>query len=73
MEKAFDTLKVYMRLADETRRACYQRTTRVLALNIAHYTSRFGELPMEEQLDFLHMTELREERVEGLSRFRPTD
>jgi hypothetical protein len=57
MEKAFDTLKVYMRLADElvanASKEQLGECARILALNVAHYASRYGELPIEERLEWV--------------------
>jgi hypothetical protein len=32
-------------------------------LNCAHYASRYGELPIEEHIDFLRATELSDEQA----------
>jgi hypothetical protein len=42
----------------------FAECARILALNVAHYASRYGELPIEERLDFLHAEELNEELSE---------
>jgi hypothetical protein len=48
-------------------------SAKMLALNVAHYASRYGDLPMEEHLDFLQVTDLTEERaqliIQGLETF----
>jgi hypothetical protein len=75
--KSFDTLKVYMQLADQlvehATKEQLGECARILALNVAHYASRYGELPLEERLDFLHATDLSEEQAklveQGLETF----
>jgi hypothetical protein len=41
---------------------------RLLALNVAHYASRYGELPIEEHLDFLHVENLNEQQAKFVQR-----
>jgi hypothetical protein len=45
----------------------------ILAVQVAHYASRYGPLAMEERLSFLHVTDLTEERanliIHGLDTF----
>jgi hypothetical protein len=56
--KVFDAMKVYMELADRlvatASKEQLAECARILALNVAHYASRYGELPIEEHLDLLH-------------------
>ncbi|MGH8729469.1 MAG: hypothetical protein ACREV9_15225 [Burkholderiales bacterium] len=70
--KSFDTLKAYMQLADQLVAHATEEQlgecARILALNVAHYASRYGELPIEERLDFLHATNLSEEQVEMITK-----
>ncbi len=68
MEKeTLGTLKAYMRLADElvanATKDDLAECARILALNVAHYASQYGELPIEERLDFLHAIHLSEEQA----------
>jgi hypothetical protein len=64
--ETFVTLKAYSLLADQLAEHATKEQlvecARILALNVAHYASRYGELPIEEHLDFLHTTELGEAR-----------
>ena len=61
------TLKAYMRLADElvanVTKEDLAECARIPALNAAHCASQYGELPIEERLDFLHAIELSEEQA----------
>ncbi|HET6891919.1 MAG TPA: hypothetical protein VFH31_12510 [Pyrinomonadaceae bacterium] len=77
--KSFDTLKAYSRLADQfVEHATKEQLgdcARILALNVAHYARRYGELPLEERLDLLHAMNLSEEQAklveQGLENSRP--
>jgi hypothetical protein len=65
--ETFATLKAYSRLADQLAEHATKEQlaecARILALNVAHYASQYGELPIEERLDFLHATDLSEEQA----------
>jgi hypothetical protein len=37
---------------------------RLLALNVAHYTSKYGELPLDETLAMIGMTSPNEEQIQ---------
>lgn len=54
--ETLNTLKAYMQLADQlvehATKEQLGECARILALNVAHYASRYGELPWEERLDF---------------------
>jgi hypothetical protein len=53
---SFDTLKAYMRLADQlvehATKEQLGECARILSLNVAHYATRYGELPIEERLEW---------------------
>jgi hypothetical protein len=65
--KTFCSLKAYMTLADQLVSTANKEQladcARILALNVAHYASRYGELPIEEHLDFLNVEELSDEQA----------
>jgi hypothetical protein len=65
--KALGSLKTYMNLADQLVATASKEQladcARILALNVAHYASRYGELPIEEHLDFLHVESLSDEQA----------
>jgi hypothetical protein len=67
-DETLNTLKVYMQVADEfvehATKEQLAECARILALNVAHYASRCGELPIAEHLDFRHATELGEEQAQ---------
>jgi hypothetical protein len=56
--ETFGSLKVYMTLAGKLVASASKddlvECARILALNAAHYAGRYGELPIEGHLDFLH-------------------
>jgi hypothetical protein len=62
-----ESLRRWYRLADELSAASSHaevaEAARILDLNCAHYASRYGELPIEEHLDFLSTTELSDEQA----------
>lgn len=58
----------YYKLADQLIEKCSKEdiaeTARLLALNIAHYQSKFGELPLEEQLAMINMDKPNEAQLQ---------
>jgi hypothetical protein len=46
-------LKVSNRMLEEADPEDLAESCRMLALNVAHYRSRFGDLPLQESLDLL--------------------
>ena len=62
-----ESLRRWYRLADQliaaSSHAELAEAARILALNCAHYASRYGELPIEEHMDFLNATELSDEQA----------
>ncbi|MGH9956650.1 MAG: hypothetical protein ACREBC_05915, partial [Pyrinomonadaceae bacterium] len=64
----FDALKAYMRLADQMvangTKEQLADAARILALNVAHYASEYGELPIEEHLDLLRVRELNDAQAQ---------
>ena len=65
--ETFGSLKVYMTLADQLVASATKdhlaECARILALNVAHYASHYGELPIEEHLDFLRVESLSDEQA----------
>lgn len=53
-----ELFKQYLQLADlliaQSTKEDVAETARLLALNLAHYQSKFGELPLDESLAMLH-------------------
>jgi hypothetical protein len=53
------TLKQYYKLADQliekSSKEDIAETARLLALNVAHYQSKYGELPLDETLAMINM------------------
>ena len=53
-----ETFKQYLELADlliaQSSKADIAETARLLALNLGHYKSKYGELPLDESLAMLH-------------------
>jgi hypothetical protein len=70
--KTFGSLKAYMTLADQlvakATKEELAEAAKILALNVAHYASRYGELPIQEHLNFLQLTELSEEQASLITR-----
>jgi hypothetical protein len=75
--ETFGFLKAYMTSADQLVASATKNDlaecARILAVNVAHYASRYGELPIEEHLDFLHVESLSDEQAkfvrQGLETF----
>ena len=62
-----ETLRAHMELADQlielATKAQIAETARLLALNLAHYESKYGALPIEEQAALLDLTDLDAEQA----------
>jgi hypothetical protein len=62
-----EALRQWYRLADQliaaSSHAELAEAARILALNCAHYANRYGELPIEEHMDFLNAAELSDEQA----------
>ena len=54
----FERFKQYYRLIErmieEVDKETLAEAARILAMNIAHYRSKYGELPLEETIELLH-------------------
>ena len=54
----FERFKQYYRLIErmikEVEKEVLAEAARILAMNIAHYRSKYGELPLEESVALLH-------------------
>lgn len=65
------TFAQYYKLADKLIKKVSKEDlaecARLLALNIAHYQSKFGELPLDETLSMLGMPQPNNEQIEILS------
>lgn len=65
------TFAQYYKLADKliekVSKEDLAETARLLALNIAHYKSKYGELPLEETLSMLSIPQPNDEQIEILS------
>lgn len=55
------------RLIEKVSKEDLAETARLLALNIAHYQSRFGELPLSETLAMLGAAKPNDEQIELLN------
>ena len=55
------------RLIEKVSKEDLAETARLLALNIAHYQSRFGELPLSETLAMLGTANPNDEQIELLN------
>jgi hypothetical protein len=64
------TLKQYYKLADQliekVSKEEIAECARLLALNVAHYQSKYGELPLDEMLAKIGMTKPNEEQIQLL-------
>jgi hypothetical protein len=67
----FSTFKEYYNLADQlierSSKDDIAETARLLALNVAHYQSRYGELPLDETLAMIGMTNPNDRQVKLLA------
>ena len=65
--ETFGSLKGCMTLADQLVAGASKddlaECARILALNVAHYASYYGGLPIEEHLDFLHVESLSDDQA----------
>jgi len=65
------TLKQYYKLADQliekVSKDDLAECARLLALNVAHYQSKYGELPLNEKLAMISMTKPNEEQIQLLT------
>jgi hypothetical protein len=64
----FTKFEQYLALADQLTAAASKEdlieTARLLAMNVAHYQSKFGDLPLEETLDIMGATEPTQEHLD---------
>lgn len=58
--------KLADKLIEKVNKEDLAECARLLALNIAHYQSKYGELPLDETLAMLGMTHPNDEQVEIL-------
>lgn len=67
----FSTFKQYYNLADQliekSTKDDIAETARLLAMNLAHYQSKYGTLPLDETLAMIGMTKPNDEQVKLLS------
>jgi hypothetical protein len=65
------TLKQYYKLADQliekVSKEDIAECARLMALNVAHYQSKYGELPLDETLAMIGMSNLNEEQIKLLT------
>lgn len=54
------------KLIDKVTKDDLAETARLLSLNIAHYRSKYGELPLDETLSMLGMAQPNDEQLEIL-------
>lgn len=57
-------LKLSDQLIEKVGKDDIAECARLLALNVAHYQSKFGELPLEETLAMIGMTKPNEEQLQ---------
>jgi len=55
------------KLIEKVSKADLAETARLLALNIAHYQSKYGELPLDETLSMLGVPQPNDEQIAILS------
>lgn len=67
----FATFKQYYNLADQlfekSSKDDIAETARLLAMNLAHYQSKYGELPLDETLSIIGMEKPNAEQIQMLS------
>lgn len=67
----FTTFAQYNKLADQliekVNKKDLAECARLMALNVAHYQSKFGELPLDETLAMINMDEPNEEQLQILT------
>jgi hypothetical protein len=56
--------KLANQLIEKSSKEDIAETARLLALNVAHYQSKYGELPLEEQLAMIGMTKPNEQQLQ---------
>ncbi|CAG1004629.1 hypothetical protein MTYP_03188 [Methylophilaceae bacterium] len=65
------TFAQYIKLADQliekVSKEDLAECARLLALNVAHYQNKYGELPLEEQLAMIGMTKPNDEQIQMLT------
>lgn len=67
---SLSTLKQYYNLSDQliekSSKEDMAETARLLALNLAHYQSKYGELPLDENLAMISMEKPNAEQIQML-------
>lgn len=65
------TFAQYIKLADQliekVSKEDLAECARLLALNVAHYQNKYGELPLEEKLAMIGMTKPNDEQIQMLT------
>ena len=69
---SLSTLQQYYNLSDQliekSSKEDIAETARLLALNLAHYKSKYGELPLDETLAMISMEKPNAEQIQMLSK-----
>ena len=67
----FERFKQYYRLIDrmikEVEKEVLAEAARILAMNVAHYRSKYGELPLEESIALLHAETINDSQAKLLA------
>ena len=67
----FERFKQYYRLVKmmikETEKEVLAEAAQILAMNVAHYRSKYGELPLEESLALLHAVNINDSQAKLLA------
>ena len=67
----FERFKQYYRLIEmmikEVEKEVLAEAARILAMNVAHYRSKYGELPLEESIALLHAETINDSQAKLLA------
>ena len=67
----FERFKQYYRLIEvmieQVDKETLAETARILAMNVAHYRSKYGELPLEESIALLHAENINDSQAKLLA------
>ena len=67
----FERYKQYYRLIErmitEVEKKVLAEAARILAMNVAHYRSKYGELPLEESIALLHAETINDSQAKLLA------
>ena len=67
LERFKEYYRLIGKMIDEVEKETLAEVARILAINVAHYSSKYGELPLEETLALLHAETINDSQAKLLA------